>query len=97
MDSLLKNFFASRTDVGDCGVPHESATPHHRGVSNWELQRVARPGQPADNEPLAAPGYTSRRQVWITRLGAYTRVVLVADGTENEREPSSTVSTHRWA
>ena len=94
---VLKNFFDGRTDVGDCGVPPCAATPHHGGVSNWELQRVARPGQPADNEPLAAPGYTPRRQVWITRLGSYTRVVLVANGAEPQSSDSPAVSAQRWA
>ena len=94
---MLNNFFDGRTDVGVCRVPQASATAHHRGVSNWELQRVARPGQPADNESLAAPGYTPRRQVWITRLGSYTRVVLVAHRAEDEPEAPSAVSTQHWA
>ena len=91
----LKNFFDGPTDVGDCRVPQSGATPHHRGVTNWELQRVTRPGQPADNESVATPGYTPRRQVWITRLGAYTRVVLVAEGGEPDSAP--TVSRQSWA
>ena len=66
-------------------------------MSNWELQRVARPGQPADNESLAAPGATPPRQVWITRLGSYTRVVLVAHDAEAQSEASPAISTQRWA
>ena len=65
-------------------------------MSNWELQRVTRPGQPADNESVAVPGYTPRRQVWITRLGSYTRVVLVAHG-DAEPETTPTISKHNWA
>lgn len=91
----LNNFFDGRTDVGDCGVPQSAPALHHRGVSNWELQRVARPGQPADNESLAATGYTPPRQVWITRLGSYTRVVLVAH--RGDDEPEAPPSTQRWA
>lgn len=86
-------FFASHTDVGDCRVPQSRARTHYRGVSNWELQRVTRPGEPADNEPWAE--YTPRGQVWITRLGAYTRVVLLAD--ESAPEANSPISTQRWA
>jgi hypothetical protein len=92
---LLKFFFASRTEQNNCRVPQSGATTHYRGVSNWELQRVARPGQPADNESVAAPGYTPRRQVWITRLGTYTRVVLVAH--DGEPDSSPTVSKQSWA
>ena len=73
MDSFLKNFFPSRTDVGDWRVPPPGATPHHRGVPRWSLQRVARPGQPADNEAFAPRAPQGRRQVWITRLGSHTR------------------------
>jgi len=58
---------------------------------------VTRPGQAADNESVAAPGYAPRRQVWITRLGSYTRVVLVAHGAESDPEPSPSVSAQRWA
>jgi hypothetical protein len=103
MDSSLNIFFASPTDVGDYPVPQSEATPHHRGVSNWELQRVARPGQPADNEPWPAhPGnYVRRGQVWITRLGTHTRVVLLADQAEPaaEEAPISDqhISDQNWA
>jgi hypothetical protein len=86
-------FFASHTEVGDCGVPQSRAATHHRGVPNWELQRVTRPGEPAENEPW--PEYTPRGQVWITRLGSYTRVILLAGDGESAASPS--ISTQRWA
>lgn len=60
---------------------------------HWQLHRVTRPGEQADNEPW--PAYPPRGQVWITRLGAYTRVVLVAD--EAEARARSAISTQRWA
>ena len=50
-------------------------------------------GQPADNEPW--PEYAPRGQVWITRLGAYTRVVLIADESATDTTPP--ISTQRWA
>jgi hypothetical protein len=93
MDPLLMIFFASRTVLGDCRVPQSSGKAHHRGVSNWQLQRVARPGQPADNEPW--PDYTPRGQVWITRLGSHTRVILLAGETEAEAAPR--ISSQSWA
>jgi hypothetical protein len=86
-------FFASQTDVGDCAVPQSRATPHHRGVLHWECFRVARPGEPADNEPW--PEYAPRGQVWITRLGAYTRVVLLAEEPTTDAPPP--ISSQRWA
>jgi hypothetical protein len=92
-EHLMMLFFARHTDVGDCAVPQSLATPQHRGVSNWKLQRVARPGQPADNEPW--PEYAPRGQVWITRLGAYTRVVLLAEEPTTDVTPP--ISTQRWA
>ena len=93
MDSFLKIFFASRTVIGDCRVSQSRAGLQHRGVSNWKLQRVTRPGEPADNEPW--PACPPRGQVWITRLGSHTRVVLLAD----EGEPGSAprISSQRWA
>jgi len=94
---VLKIFFGDPTVVVHSPVPQFAPTLHHRGVSNWKLQRVARPGQPADNEPLAAPAYAARRQVWITRLGSYTRVVLVAPGVEDDPESAPTVSKQSWA
>jgi hypothetical protein len=60
-------------------------------VLNWQLQRVARPGEQADNEPW--PVYSPRGQVWITRLGSHTRVVLVAD----DAAPPADISSQRWA
>ena len=71
--------------------------PHYRGVSNWELQRVTRPGQPADNEewPAHLRNYVPRGQVWITRLGAYTRVVLLAE--RNEPAGEAPISSQSWA
>ena len=95
MDSSLKNFFASRTDVGDCRVPQSRARTHHRGVLNWELQRVTRPGEPADNE--AWPEHAPRGQVWITRLGSHTRVVLLAGDGEATTATAPHVSAQRWA
>jgi len=62
-------------------------------VQNWSLIRVTRPGEPAANELL--PEQPARRQVWITRLGAYTRVILLAGEEANEAAPS--VSAQRWA
>jgi hypothetical protein len=57
---------------------------------------VTRPGEPADNEAWPAlRDYSPRGQVWITRLGAYTRVVLVAEESEAEAPPA--VSTRSWA
>jgi len=43
-------------------------------MPRWEIQRVASAGTPAANEPLAA--FMPHREVAITRLGVYTRVVL---------------------
>jgi hypothetical protein len=85
------NFFVQRTDVGDCPIPPGAARADHRGVSNWELHIVARPGEHAANETLTEQG--PRRQVWIQRLGAYTKVILVA----GEAEAAQPVSTQRWA
>jgi hypothetical protein len=82
-----------RTDLGDWRIPKTGAKPHHRGVLNWQLQRVARPGEQADNE--AWPMYSPRGQVWVTRLGSHTRVVLVAD--EADAPTRSPISTQRWA
>jgi len=93
MDSFLKIFFPSRTVIGDCRVPQSAATLHHRGVSNWELQRVTRPGQTADNELW--PEYAPRGQVWITRLGSHTRVVLLAGNDEPDNTPR--ISSQSWA
>lgn len=70
-----------------------SAKPHHRGVLHWQLHRVTRPGEQADNEawPVSSP----RGQVWITRLGSYTRVILLADEPQAPERPP--VSSQRWA
>ena len=43
-------------------------------MPRWEVQNVARAGTPAANEPFAA--VMPQREVAITRLGVYTRVVL---------------------
>ena len=43
-------------------------------MPRWQIQNVARAGTPAANEPLAA--FIPHREVAITRLGVYTRVVL---------------------
>jgi len=64
-------------------------------VLHWESFRVTRPGEPADNEPW--PDYAPRGQVWITRLGAYTRVVLLADSTDSSTASEPPISTQRWA
>ena len=45
-----------------------------RAMPRWELQEVTSAGRAAANEPLAA--FLPRHEVRITRLGAYTRVVL---------------------
>ena len=45
-----------------------------RAMPRWEVQQLASIRRAAANEPLAA--LPSRREVLITRLGAYTRVVL---------------------
>jgi hypothetical protein len=97
VDSFLKIFFGGRTDVGECPVPQSRARLHHRGVSRWELQRVTRPGEPADNEawPPHSRGLAPR-QVWITRLGAYTRVILLADDAPRA-DGGPAISTQRWA
>ena len=69
------------------------ANLHHRAVLHWQLHRVTRPGEQAENEPW--PAYSPRGQVWITRLGPYTRVVLLADDTE--APAPAPISTQRWA
>ena len=43
-------------------------------MPRWEVNVVASNGRAAANEPLAA--FPPRRDVLITRLGAYTRIVL---------------------
>ena len=45
-----------------------------RAMPRWKIQKVASAGTPAANEPLAA--FVPHREVAITRLGVYTRVVL---------------------
>ena len=45
-----------------------------RAMPRWETTQVASAAQPAANEPLTH--LLPRREVLITRLGAYTRVVL---------------------
>jgi hypothetical protein len=92
VDTRFMNFFDSHTDVGDCRVPREWARPHHRAMHNWQLIRVARPGEQAANEALPEQG--SPRQVWITRLGAYTRVILIA---ETGAEAAPPISKQSWA
>jgi hypothetical protein len=44
-------------------------------MPRWEeIREVTSAGKPAANEPFAA--FAQRREIAITRLGAYTRVVL---------------------
>jgi len=43
-------------------------------MPRWGIREVASTGRAAANEPLAA--FLPRRDVLVTRLGAYTRVVL---------------------
>jgi hypothetical protein len=64
-----------------------------RGVLHWQIHRVTRPGDTADNERW--PEYPPRGQVWVTRLGSHTRVVLLAD-RQDEPAPSP-ISNQRWA
>jgi hypothetical protein len=64
-----------------------------RRVLHWQIHRVTRPGDMADNERW--PAYPPRGQVWITRLGCHTRVVLLA-GPEDAPAPSP-ISNQRWA
>lgn len=54
-----------------------------RGMHEWMLQIVARPGTSAVNElwPLSAP----RRKVSLQRLGTHTRVILVAEDVATVR------------
>jgi hypothetical protein len=89
----LKIFCAACTDVGDCAIPRPRATLHHRGVSKWQLHRVTPRGRPAANQPW--PG-AARRQVRITRLGAYTRVVLLA-AEAGHSDKAAAISTQSWA
>lgn len=93
MDSPMINFFDDRTIQNVCGLTPGAFWLDHRAMHNWSLTRVTRPGEPAANEPLPEQG--SPRQVWITRLGAYTRVILLAGEGANEAAPS--VSAQRWA
>ena len=55
-----------------------------RAMPRWEIQEVASAGTPAANESLAA--FIPHREVAITRLGVYTRVVL----TKRDPAPSRT-------
>jgi hypothetical protein len=45
-----------------------------RAMPRWQTTQVAGAGNRAANEPLSH--FLPRREVLITRLGAYTRVVL---------------------
>ena len=45
-----------------------------RAMPRWGIREVTSTGRAAANEPLAA--FLPRREVLVTRLGAYTRVVL---------------------
>jgi hypothetical protein len=87
-------FCAGQTNLGDCRVPQSRASADHRRVLNWKLINVKPAGEPAANEPWPAHfgGYAPRRQVSITRLGAYTRVVLVA-----AEEEAPAISSQQWA
>jgi hypothetical protein len=60
---------------------------------HWQPHRVARPGETADNEAL--PTRSPRGQVWVTRLGSHTRVVLLAEPVENP--VTSPIWNQRWA
>jgi len=93
VDSLLINFFASQTVIGLCGVPQRALNSDYRAMQIWSLSRVTRPGEPAANEAL--PEQAARRQVWITRLGSYTRVILLAEEAGAEAAPS--ISAQSWA
>jgi hypothetical protein len=61
-----------------------------RGMHECVISRVAAPGTRAANQPLSV--FAPRRQVSITRLGAYTRVVLT---TREAALPASPAP--RWA
>ena len=91
-EPLLMNFFDDRTVQNDCRVPPDAFWLDYRGVQNWEPFRVTRPGEPAANE--AWPEYAPRGQVWITRLGSYTRVILLA---EAQAEAAPAISAQSWA
>ena len=60
-----------------------------RAMPRWEIQEVASAGTPAANEPLAA--FLPRREVVVTRIGPYTRVVL----TKRERQPAPLAAPRR--
>lgn len=45
-----------------------------RAMPRWQIRKVRGVGTQAANEPLAA--FMPHREVAITRLGVYTRVVL---------------------
>jgi hypothetical protein len=45
-----------------------------RAMPRWRIEEVTSTGRAAANEPLAA--FLPRREVLITRVGTYTRVVL---------------------
>ena len=91
-DPLLMNFFDDRTVLNDCRLTRSAFWPDYRGVQNWEPFRVNRPGEPAANE--AWPEYAPRRQVWITRLGSYTRVIMLA---ESQAQSAPAISSQSWA
>lgn len=89
------NFFDEQTIHNVCRLTPQAFSLDHRAVQNWSLLRVTRPGEQAANELL--PEQAARRQVWITRLGSYTRVILLAGEEANESAPSACVSAQRWA
>jgi hypothetical protein len=61
-----------------------------RSMRKCVIVRVAAPGTPAANQLLAS--FARRREVTITRLGAYTRVVLT------KHEPALPAApVPRWA
>jgi hypothetical protein len=92
VDPSLTNFFGDCTDQNDCRLTPQAFWPDYRGVQNWQTFRVTRPGEPAANE--ASREQAPRRQVWITRLGSYTRVVMLA---EAQAEAAPAVSAQSWA
>lgn len=92
MDPSFTNFFGDCTVQNDCRLTPQAFWPDYRGVQNWQTFRVTRPGEPAANEAL--PEHTSRRQVWITRLGSYTRVIMLA---EPQVQAAPAISAQSWA
>ena len=57
-----------------------------RAMPRWQTTQVASAGNAAANEPLTH--FLPRREVLITRLGAYTRIVLTKRADEPAVLPS---------